>query len=226
MTNNTKNDINIPKLLWMWAIVVMLISIGMSLYAFLCPSSNGSVSFILTLIASGIGVPLLLLILPNISKGELNLFGLGLKWLKRDIIAVQQRLLANQSVTIVDITGQKWFWIDEFGKAHPVPDSETALFLSKGKGIIHVRADELDIGADIYPSVKDAQAKHNHKRDIFIFYNNTLYYQSSMGFLFWLADRQSVNFLDKESFDEWKDKDKNPWMQQISSDDLKKYKII
>jgi len=230
MTQNSKpqKDIVIPWLLWLWAILVMVAAVAMSVWAFLNPNDKWSASLILSLLALGVGIPLLLFILPYISSGEVNLFGLGLKWLKKDIDTVQQRLLANQSVTVIDLSGQKWFWIDGLGKAHQVPDAETALFLSKGKGIIHVQADEIeDKVTDKYPdSVKDAQPMHNHDRDIFILYNKTLYYQSSLGFLFWLAAHNSVDFIDKKSFNDWKDKDGKAWIEQTPSTYFKDYEAV
>lgn len=221
-----KKGIIIPWWLWLGTVVVMLVTFVMSIWAFLYPNDKWSASLILSLLALGVGFPCLLYILSHTSSGEINLFGFGLKWLKKDIDTIQQRLLANQSVTVIDVSGQKWFWIDERGQAHPVPDPETALFLSKGKGIIHVQADELDISPEAYPSVKDAQPKHNHDRDIFILYNRTLYYQSSLGFLFWLAAHNDVTFINKENFDDWRDKNSNKWIEQIASEDFKKYKFM
>jgi len=221
-----KKRIMIPRWLRMWAIVVVLVATGMSVWAFLFPNDKWSSALILSLLALGIGIPFFLFILPYISSGEVNLFGLGLKWLKEDIDTVQQRLLANQSVTVIDLSGQRWFWIDELGKAHPVPDPETAIFLSKGKGIIHVQASELDITIDAYPSVKDAQPKHNHNRDIFILYNKTLYYQSSLGFLFWLAAHKEIDFIKKESFNDWKDKNGKVWIEEITTKDFTDYKVV
>jgi hypothetical protein len=109
-------------------------------------------------------------------------------------------------------TGQKWFWVDEYGKAHKLQDKETALFLAKSSGIKKVKPDELEFDTEFSSSIKSAISMH-HENDMFILFNDTLYYQSTLGFLYKLAAWQGRDFNGK-AIQNWE------WLKPLKSEDL------
>jgi hypothetical protein len=164
--------------------------------------------------------------LPRIGEffEEINILGVSIK-VSKALDTVQKRQLLNQVVTTVAAHGVSWFWIDESGNAHSLPDIETAQFLAKEKGIIRVEPNEVQLTANSksFLSIKSAVPMQNANNK-FILYNDTLYYQSSLGFLYRLAAWQKVDFAGKQ-IEQWGEPN-NRWVKNLSPDDFTKYQVV
>jgi len=199
---------------WFWVFALLLIAL---LYTFTFPDVQWPQTMLLILLLVVFGVPFLPYIIEFFE--EINILGFSVK-ARKALDKVQQRQLLNQVVTTVEDDSPRWFWIDASGVAHPLPDLETAHFLTRGKGIVRVESDELkQIEPGAMPSIKLATPKHR-ANDIFILYNGTLYYQSSLGYLYKLAAWQEFDFGNKEI----KDWDKE-WLQELTPEDFIKYPV-
>lgn len=129
--------------------------------------------------------------------------------------------LRQRVATANDGNGPKWYWVDEKEIAFPLPDRETALFLARGSNIATVEEHDLrQIELQVMPSITSAIVKYR-ANDIFILYNNTLYYQSSLGYLYKLAAWWGYDFGNIEVKD-WNAE----WYQQLTPEDIAKYPVV
>jgi hypothetical protein len=152
---------------------------------------------------------------------EISGMGFTLKT-RRAIAVVQQRQLVNQVVSVPAIAS--WFWVDEAAVPHVLPDVETGQFLARQNGIIEIGLTDMEslkpVAPAPMPSIKSATPMRN-ENDIFILYNDTLYYQSSLSFLYRFAEWEGFDFRDKKiTEDDWK------IVKKLQPGDFLKHRIV
>ncbi len=159
---------------------------------------------------------------------EVGIPGIFAMKTRKGITAIQQRLIQNKVVQIVEINGTRLFWIDDSKVPHRLPDIETAQFLAKQEGILEIDASELkqlkSIASEDLLSIKISAIPMRDGGTVFILYNSTLYYQSSLGFLYKLAALQGFDFKGiKKSIADggWDD-----WIQQLRPEDFNQYNVV
>ncbi len=158
---------------------------------------------------------------------EIGIPGIFAMKTRRGITTIQQRLVQNKVVQIVEINETRLFWIDDSKVPHRLLDIETAQFLARQEGILEIDANELKQLKPIAPMDFPRITSAIPKRDggtIFILYNDTLYYQSSLGFLYKLATLQGFDFKGiKKSIADggWDD-----WIQPLQPEDFNRYKVV
>jgi len=203
--------------LWMLSVGALIVAVLVAIGALLLPDVPWLQTVALILCVIVIVIPLL----PHVN--EVSILGVNLK-VRRAIETVQQRQILNRVVTTVEVSGTRWFQIDESGNAHPLPDPETAQFLAGEIGIVQIDPSELkQIRPEPMPSFKLAVPMRN-ERDIFILYHNTLYYQSSLSNLYKLATWQGIDF-ESRNMEEWGEPDSR-WMQDLSPEDFAKCRAV
>ncbi len=155
---------------------------------------------------------------------ELSIAGLFSTKLGKSVKSIQQRQLVNKVVTVTG-DGYYYYWVDSTETAYGLPDRDTAVFLSRGDGMLQISSDEwesLKKSEKTLPSFKSAIPKHNHG-DVFLLYDCELIYQTSLSFLYKLAVLNGVDIQDKD-FREWK-KDGEIWVEQLTAEDFQNRKI-
>lgn len=212
-----KDKVSKTNRLKLWGNIVAFVAALMAIISFCSPDDLRSAPLITSLLIISIAIPILL----NTPFSEFNFFGFGMKVLN-GIDVIQKRQIFNQSLMFSQKgENTRWFWMDEFGKMHEVPDRETALFLAKERGIIEIDEKQLSSSQLMksYPSLKDAKPKHYGGRDFFLQYNGISYYQSSLSWIFWLAAQNNVTFLEKKELIEW-ELNGVTWIEEINKEDL------
>lgn len=189
---------------------ISFLSLVLAIWSFFCPNKDRSDVLIVSLISFAFGIPLLL----SMDFSELNIFGFQIKLFEK-VKAIEKRQLSNQ--VVVTKNGGR-FWMDEFGDAFKIPDEDTAIFLAREKGIIKGESIEFDTKGELPSFGKTALPKSNADIDVFILYNNKLYYQSSLSSLYKLAQLNKINFEGK-TFKDWEINGEK-WVVQLNSDDF------
>ncbi len=162
-------------------------------------------------------------LLPHIPDWFEEISGMGITVKTRRAIAVvQQRQLVNQVVSVPAIAS--WFWVDQAAIPHVLPDVETGLFLARQNGIIEIELTDMEslkpVAPAPKPSIKSATPMRN-EGDIFILYDNTLYYQSSLSFLYRFAEWEGFDFRGKKiTEDDWK------IVKKLQPGDFLKHRIV
>jgi hypothetical protein len=214
------NKQNSPNLLTVvfkiLCIAIVVITISAAIWAFFQPNEKQSPTLIISLLCIAIVTIILVSSFDKISEIS-GPGGLKLKMFDK-LENIQKQTSYNKSFLYQDHTStNNYFWVDEYGISHNIPDHETALFLSKGGGITSLQKLDFTLGPS-YPSLKTAVAKSPNNVDVFIIYNNKLYYQQGLGWLYWLAAYHSVD-IDNKEFRNWAIDGKN-FVQKLTVQEI------
>jgi hypothetical protein len=202
--------------------VAFLLACITALVALLLPSIHWLQTAALILWVALFFVPFLPIIQ---SFDEIGIPGVFSAKLRQSVAIIQQRQLLNQVVTVTD---DVYYWIDSSEIARPLRDLETAQFLSQGKGIIRLSSDEwksIEKSTEHMPSFIEATPMENGD-DKFILYNNVLYYQRSLAFLYKLAALQNVSYGEGVKMGTWTMPDGRTWMQTLKPDHFKNHAVV
>ena len=207
-------------MLHIWGNLTTIISIALALITFFNPSQGRSELIVISFLVLATGVPLL--IYSRFSK--ISFLGLNYELLTK-VNSIKKRIISNQVIVTKESGFQEWFWLDEAGLGHRIPDSLTAEFLSRGNGILKISRSEFRTVSGSFPSFK-TEAKIRFKaQDVFIQYNGTIYYQSSLSWLYKLAGLNSIQF-EKDDFRLWKYEDGSPWEKEITPVEFVNSRVI
>jgi len=176
-------------------------------------SSNG------TLIVSFIVISIGLMLLCYVDFSKITVAGFSLELFK-EVKDITRRQLAN-TVVKKNFT-EDYFWIDEEGDGYKLIDENTAHFLAGVEGIVSDDMVNIKIKGTIYPSVEEAKIKY-HRKNYFVEYNTTLYYQSGMAWIYKIAALQNINMNGEAN--EWKTNSGELWATKLTKEDLLKIKV-
>ena len=161
-----------------------------------------------TVLSTALVLLLAIQLVPLVPDWVEEISGLGFTLrTRKKIEAVRHSQLVNK-VVLVKETRQR-FWVDDLSVPHEIPDDETAEFLTLKSGTTPIESDELQtlqpiVAPEPMTPIKSATILSNENRDFFILYQDVLYYQHTLAFIYKLAVLKGFDFRGKQiQDDQW-----------------------